>query len=290
MTQLMGAFDRLANNLNCAVVFAAHFPKGNLSKRTAMDRISGSGVFARDPDAIITLSELTKAEGKGAKTKDKVKSKEEFEPKLCEMLEILRDSEDGLSKKDWIDKASGSLFNIDRNNFNRRFKKLEELSYIAAGSEVYSAAEAGLEYLERYEESKAANLADADLDSEEEKINEEAIMKMDFTLRAFAPQNSIAVRFEYPIHMRTSTKGLKESDDKDDAEGSVILKCKVDYETKNGKDWVIATCCGCGESAESIHEVRKPADSARKRSLAILSKVCKCPGESKFFVEDDSGE
>ena len=37
-------------------MFAAHFSKGNQALKAAMDRISGSGVIARDADAIITLT------------------------------------------------------------------------------------------------------------------------------------------------------------------------------------------------------------------------------------------
>jgi RecA-family ATPase len=52
MAEVLNELDRLIRELDTSVAFAAHFPKGNLSSRTAMDRISGSGVFARDPEAI----------------------------------------------------------------------------------------------------------------------------------------------------------------------------------------------------------------------------------------------
>jgi RecA-family ATPase len=56
MAQVLNELDRLIKELDTSVAFAAHFPKGNLSGRTAMDRISGSGVFARDPEAIVTMT------------------------------------------------------------------------------------------------------------------------------------------------------------------------------------------------------------------------------------------
>jgi hypothetical protein len=49
--------ERLAEKTGAAVVYAHHFTKGNGSKKKAMDRMSGSGVFARDADTIITLTE-----------------------------------------------------------------------------------------------------------------------------------------------------------------------------------------------------------------------------------------
>jgi hypothetical protein len=39
-----------------AIAFAAHFSKGNQAGKEAIDRISGSGVMARDPDAIVTFT------------------------------------------------------------------------------------------------------------------------------------------------------------------------------------------------------------------------------------------
>ena len=48
--------ERLAAETGAAVVCSHHFAKGNLKKKSAMDRMSGSGVFARDADTIITLT------------------------------------------------------------------------------------------------------------------------------------------------------------------------------------------------------------------------------------------
>ncbi len=44
---------------------AGHFSKGNAAAKESIDRISGSGVFARDPDSLITF---TKHEEEGAFT------------------------------------------------------------------------------------------------------------------------------------------------------------------------------------------------------------------------------
>ena len=56
MNSLMNEIEAICNETRAAVVFAAHFSKGNQSEKSAMDRISGSGVFGRDPDAILTLT------------------------------------------------------------------------------------------------------------------------------------------------------------------------------------------------------------------------------------------
>jgi len=54
---LCNQLERLAEATGAAIVFAHHFTKGNAKKKAAIDRMSGSGVFARDADTIITLTE-----------------------------------------------------------------------------------------------------------------------------------------------------------------------------------------------------------------------------------------
>jgi len=49
--------ERIVENTGAAVVYAHHFTKGNAAKKKSIDRMSGSGVFARDADTIITLTE-----------------------------------------------------------------------------------------------------------------------------------------------------------------------------------------------------------------------------------------
>ena len=51
-------FEQLAERTGAAVLFGAHFSKGNQAAKESIDRISGSGVWARDPDTIITFTEL----------------------------------------------------------------------------------------------------------------------------------------------------------------------------------------------------------------------------------------
>jgi predicted transcriptional regulator len=55
--QLLNSLEQLANETGAAVAFAAHFAKGNSAGKNAIDRISGSGVFARDPDSILVFTE-----------------------------------------------------------------------------------------------------------------------------------------------------------------------------------------------------------------------------------------
>ena len=38
------------------MAFGAHFSKGNQAGKESIDRVSGSGVFGRDPDSILSLT------------------------------------------------------------------------------------------------------------------------------------------------------------------------------------------------------------------------------------------
>jgi hypothetical protein len=60
---LLNEFEVLATNTGAAVAFSAHFAKGDALLKTSVDRISGSGVFARDPDAILTMTGVPNDEG-----------------------------------------------------------------------------------------------------------------------------------------------------------------------------------------------------------------------------------
>lgn len=53
---LMNSIERLGEATGAATVFGAHFAKGSAAQKEAIDRISGSGVFARDPDTILTMT------------------------------------------------------------------------------------------------------------------------------------------------------------------------------------------------------------------------------------------
>lgn len=58
MSHFCNQFDKVCTELGCAVIYCHHHSKGNQGGKRSMDRASGSGVFARDPDALIDLSEL----------------------------------------------------------------------------------------------------------------------------------------------------------------------------------------------------------------------------------------
>ena len=58
MAHFCNQFDKVCTQLGCAVIYCHHHSKGSQGNKRSMDRASGSGVFARDPDALLDMTEL----------------------------------------------------------------------------------------------------------------------------------------------------------------------------------------------------------------------------------------
>ena len=58
MAHFCNQFDKICTELHSAVIYCHHHSKGGQGMKRAMDRASGSGVFARDPDAILDMIQL----------------------------------------------------------------------------------------------------------------------------------------------------------------------------------------------------------------------------------------
>lgn len=58
MANFCNQFDKVCTELGCAVIYCHHHSKGTQGNKRSMDRASGSGVFARDPDAMLDMIEL----------------------------------------------------------------------------------------------------------------------------------------------------------------------------------------------------------------------------------------
>lgn len=58
ISRMVGYFDRIARETGAAVIYAHHFAKGTSGDKSVIDRAAGAGTFARDPDAIVTMTQL----------------------------------------------------------------------------------------------------------------------------------------------------------------------------------------------------------------------------------------
>lgn len=56
VANLLKWFEKLCAELNVSIAFSHHYAKGNASAKESIDRASGSGVWARDPDALLMLT------------------------------------------------------------------------------------------------------------------------------------------------------------------------------------------------------------------------------------------
>ncbi len=97
MANFCNQFDKVCTELNAAVIYCHHHSKGAQGGKKSMDRASGSGVFARDPDALLDLIELETTEAL---------IKQEENKAICRTCKMYLDAhwkwEDDLSQDDLL--------------------------------------------------------------------------------------------------------------------------------------------------------------------------------------------
>lgn len=62
ISRMVGEFDRVATETGSSIIYAHHFAKGAGGDKAVIDRAAGAGTFARDPDAIVTMTQLDMSE------------------------------------------------------------------------------------------------------------------------------------------------------------------------------------------------------------------------------------
>lgn len=81
MSNFCNQFDRIATETGAAMIYVHHHSKGSQIGKRSMDRASGSGVFARDPDALLDMVELAHEKADGDRTAWRVEATlREFRP------------------------------------------------------------------------------------------------------------------------------------------------------------------------------------------------------------------
>ena len=71
MAHFCNQFDKVATQLKSAVIYCHHHSKGLQGAKRSMDRASGSGVFARDPDAMLDMIQVTPKKKKSGEPQEK---------------------------------------------------------------------------------------------------------------------------------------------------------------------------------------------------------------------------
>lgn len=108
MARFCNQFDKVCNELGCAVIYCHHHSKGAQGGKRSMDRASGSGVFARDPDALLDMIQLPVSEALLKQRQDKAAAG------LCQQALVAAGYPDEAGQDDLESRAAMSLICADK--------------------------------------------------------------------------------------------------------------------------------------------------------------------------------
>jgi RecA-family ATPase len=170
MANFCNQFDLVCHELNAAVVYCHHHSKGTQGQKRSMDRASGSGVFSRDPDALLDLIEL--------ELNDNI-LKQEANKASCRVCEA------------WLDKYA--------KNWD------EEVSQDDMCSE-----KAMIEVCKRLLKPEQYKEMQKDLFVAEKAAKSRTAWRIEGTLREFPKFPPVNLWFDYPVHHVDEVGSLKD--------------------------------------------------------------------------------
>lgn len=198
MANFCNQFDKVCTELGCAVIYCHHHSKGSQGSKKSMDRASGSGVFARDPDALLDLIELETTEAL---------MKQEENKAVCKICRIYLERhqiygwEEDLSQDDLLN--STILLNYCEN-------KLDKWQWPVLSNQVAA---------------------------ERKRAREMTAWRIEGTLREFAKFEPVNLWFDYPIHRLDDVGSLKDIHPEDEKpgwqKGKEARKKQAETERKN---------------------------------------------------------
>lgn len=160
MAHFCNQFDKVCTELGCAVIYCHHHSKGMQGQKRSMDRASGSGVFARDPDALLDLIELN--------ITDDLRKQEQNKAACAACIKYLNRNYD-----DWDDKISQD-------------DMCSEKSMLEACKRLFSVSQ----YNQMLQDVSAAK----------EAVKGRTAWRIEGTLREFPKFDPINLWFDYPTH------------------------------------------------------------------------------------------
>lgn len=175
MAHFCNQFDKVCTELGCAVIYCHHHSKGAQGGKRSMDRASGSGVFARDPDALLDLSELDISDSLYKQQED------ETVCRICEdwMRRFYRNTDDLCSQDDLV--TPSKMLEITH-------KHLHPNSY---------------------------KLMMADIDKAKLAVRNRTAWRIEGTLREFPKFAPLNMWFDYPVHREDTVGVLKDCEVED---------------------------------------------------------------------------
>lgn len=160
MAHFCNQFDLVCHELNAAVIYCHHHSKGHQGQKRSMDRASGSGVFARDPDALLDLIELDVTEALLTQETNKA---------ICRLAER------------WLEKHAPTWFDeVPRDD---RYSE-----------------KAMLEHCQKLLGPKLMKEFEKDARAVRSSIAQRTAWRIEGTLREFPKFAPVNLWFEYPIH------------------------------------------------------------------------------------------
>lgn len=170
MAHFCNQFDLVCHELGAAVIYCHHHSKGYQGQKRSMDRASGSGVFARDPDALLDLIELDL-------TEDLLKQEEN--KTVCAVCEK------------WLDKHIP--------NWQEEISQDDQCSEKAMLGHCNRLFDINL-YQDMLKEVYAAR----------QKVQQRTAWRIEGTLREFPKFKPVNIWFTYPIHQVDENDFLKD--------------------------------------------------------------------------------
>jgi hypothetical protein len=163
MAKFCNQFDLICSRLGCAVIYCHHHSKGAQGGKNAMDRASGSGVFARDPDALLDMIELPVSEALAKAEADRTTRE------LC------------------VDMLGKSIMGIDPDAALSQDDQCSAVRTLAACERLLAPFEYAA-LLKRIEAAKA-------------RLGKRTAWRIEGTLREFERFAPVNVWFDYPVHV-----------------------------------------------------------------------------------------
>ena len=197
MAHFTNQFDKVATELGCSVIYCHHHSKGSQGGKKSMDRASGSGVFARDPDALIDLVELDIPE---TLLKTQINN---------ELVKYYEDRIKTLNNKYYITKIG-----MDDHYDYEKMKYHAEQSLSGHLMEV---------------RAKAKEI--------EARVKQQTAWRVEGTLREFAKFEPVNIWFNYPKHTIDDVGVLSDLEaDSNDNKYKKNKKARTEQNSENNKD------------------------------------------------------
>ena len=160
MANFCNQFDIVCTELKSAVIYCHHHSKGSQGQKKAIDRSSGSGVFARDPDAVLDYIELEI-------TPEIIK--QQVNNEICKVCKMYMDSHNA-----WPE----DMLDLDSQLNSKTF----------------------VEYCKNVLNTYQMNLLQTQIDAAAEAAKRKTAWRIEGTLREFPSFEPLNIWFDYPAH------------------------------------------------------------------------------------------